>query len=190
MTRATRAATVTALFVTLGALAGCATAPKPMSITEIREISATVTALDLAERAMTIKGPAGNEFTVEVDPAVQNLAQVKVGDKVVARYYESIGADLRQAGDSTSPKIELTDAVAAAGQRPAAMAGERMTIPVTIVAVDKDAHVVRFYGADRRVRELAVQTPEAKAYIRKLRGGDEVIVTFTEALAISVEPAK
>jgi hypothetical protein len=174
----------------LALVAGCATAPEPLSITETKEISAVVTQLDLASRLMTIKGPQGNEFTVEVGPDVRNLAQVKVGDNVVARYYESIGAEMRKAGDSTTPAIDVGGSVAEAGKRPAAMAGQRTTVPVTIVSVDQAAHVVTFYGADKRVRKLEVQTPEAKAFIKKLKANDEVIVSYTEALAVSVEPAK
>lgn len=61
---------------------------------------------------------------------------------------------------------------------------------MTITAVDTKNSVVSFYGADRRVREIEVTRPDAKAFIRKLKAGDQVIVTFTEALAVSVEPVK
>jgi len=56
--------------------------------------------------------------------------------------------------------------------------------------VDPETHVVKFYGADRMVRALKVQRPEAQAYVGNLKAGDEVIVTYTEAVAISVEPAR
>jgi len=121
---------------------------------------------------------------------VRNFDQIKVGDKVSARYYESIGADLRKAGDPTAPTVELSDSRAAAGKRPAAQAQARATLPVTIVSVDPETHVVKFYGADRMVRALKVQRPEAQAYVGNLKAGDEVIVTYTEAVAISVEPAR
>lgn len=173
----------------VGSLAGCATTPKPLEITDVRETAATVTQLDLATRLVTLRDAGDREFTVKVGDDVRNLPQVKVGDKVVARYYESIGASLRKAGDPTAPTIELADAVAEPGQRPGALAGERLTLPVTIISVDTATHVVTFYGPDKRVRTFAVQTPEGRAFIRKLKQGDEVVVTFTEALAISVQPA-
>ena len=49
---------------------------------------------------------------------------------------------------------------------------------------------MRFYGPDKRVRSVELETPEAQAFAKKLNAGDEVIVTFTEALAVSVEPAR
>jgi hypothetical protein len=49
---------------------------------------------------------------------------------------------------------------------------------------------VQFYGPDKRVRTVELETPEAQAFAKKLKVGDEVVVTFTEALAVSVEPAR
>ena len=178
-----------ATLAALAILAGCATGPNPFTITEATEVRAAVTQLDLATRMITLKGPAGNEFTFEVDEAVRNLPQVRVGDNVVVRYYESIGAALRVAGDPTEATVELSDARAEAGKRPGAAITDRVTIPVSIVAVDTATNVVTFYGSDKRVRTLAVRTPEGRAFIAKLKPGNEVIITFTEALAVSVEPA-
>ena len=174
----------------LAALAGCATPPKPMELTNTLEARATVTQLDVATRLMTLRGPAGNEFTFEVDPAVRNLPQVKVGDDVVVRYYETIGAAMRKPGDSTEASIALADGVTDPGDRPGAAIGTRTTLPVTIVSVDSKTNEVRFYGPDKRVRTVELETPEAQAFAKKLKAGDEVVVTFTEALAVSVEPAR
>ena len=77
----TRSSLLVAL-AALTALTGCATAPEPFEIGDTLEVKATVTQLDVATRLMTLRGPAGNEFTFEVDPAVRNLPQVKVGDDV------------------------------------------------------------------------------------------------------------
>jgi hypothetical protein len=185
--------TRSSLLVTLAALtalSGCATAPKPFELTETLEARATVTEIDLASRVMTLRGPAGNEFTFEVDPAVRNLPQVKVGDDVVVRYFETIGAALRKPGDSTEASVALADGVADPGDRPAAAIGTRTTLPVTIVSIDSKTNEVRFYGPDKRVRTVELETPEAQAFAKKLKAGDEVIVTFTEALAVSVEPVR
>jgi hypothetical protein len=167
-----------------------AVAPVQTRLQETLEARATVTEIDLASRVMTLRGPAGNEFTFEVDPAVRNLPQVKVGDDVVVRYFETIGAAMRKPGDSTEASIALADGVADPGDRPAAGIGTRTTLPVTIVSMDSKTNEVRFYGPDKRVRTVELETPEAQAFAKKLKAGDEVVVTFTEALAVSVEPAR
>jgi hypothetical protein len=182
------------------AVAGCATspatppppppAPTPMNISETVELSAVVSKIDVPKRKLTLRGEAGDEVTIDVDPAVRNLPQVKVGDKVVARYYEGLVADLRKPTDPASAAVEVADAVAQPGQRPGASVGTRLTIPVTITAVDTTTNVVSFYGESREVRSLAVVRPEAKAFIKQLKPGDQVVVTYTEALAVSVEPVR
>ena len=54
------------------------------------------------------------------------------------------------------------------------------------MSVDSKTNEVRFYGPDKRVRTVEL----AQAFAKKLKAGDEVIVTFTEALAVSVEPVR
>ena len=48
-------------------------------------------------------------------------------------------------------------------------------------------YTVSFRGTDGMQPTLAVQTPAGRRFIRQLRKGDEVEVTFTEAVAIRFE---
>jgi hypothetical protein len=175
-------------------LAGCATTPppEPLNIANTIEVTATVEKIDLAKRLITLKPASGESFTVELGPEVRNLPQMKVGDRVVARYFEAIGATLvasGAAGAQDGATIDLGAARAEAGQRPAGAIGTRASVPVTISAVNKSTNTVSFFGEDGLVRALTVQKPEAQAFIARLKPGDRVLITFTEALAISVEPA-
>ena len=47
-----------------------------------------------------------------------------------------------------------------------------------------------FYGSDGLARVLPVRSPEGKEFIAGLKAGDEVELTYTEAVAMSVEPAQ
>ncbi len=53
-------------------------------------ITATVEALDLAGRNITLRGPRGNTVTLRVGDNVRNLDRIKVGDMVVTEYTESV----------------------------------------------------------------------------------------------------
>jgi len=164
-------------------------APDPINIEEVIERSATVEALNLEKRLVTLKAEDGEVFTVEAGPEVRNLAQVKVGDVVVARYYRAIGAKLSTAATPDAPVVDLAGERAAEGERPAGAIGTQATVPVTIVTTRDEGKVVSFYGEDGLVRVLEVQNPTAQEFVRGLKEGDKVELTFTEALAISVEPA-
>lgn len=164
------------------------TAPKPLAMEDTIEVSAAVARVDAAARTMTIRTDAGEEFALDVGPEVRNLPQVQVGDRVVVRYREAIGATMRRDGDPTAPTVDLTSERAAAGARPGASATVTDTVPVRIISVDPATNIVTFYDPDQLVRKLQVRRPEAQAWIRQLKPGDEVVITYTESIAIAVEP--
>jgi Cu/Ag efflux protein CusF len=162
------------------ALAACqAPPPKPMeTVEDTVEVSATVEKVDVLNRLLTLKTESGEMVTVEVDPAVQNLVQVNPGDRVVARYRQAIGATISKEAAGQPVTVDVEADRAKLGQKPSARASQTTNVPVTITAVDTKTNQVTF------------QTPQAKEFIKQLNPGDTVVVTFTEALALSVEPAK
>lgn len=168
--------------------------PQPATVESIEEVSATVEAIDVQKRLLSLVGPDGEKITVEVAPQVRNLPQVKVGDRVVARYYKALAAELRSRGDGTgstqAPVYEATASRAAEGERPAAMVGAQSRQTVRVTSVDTKNNVVNFYGSDGLARSVPVSSPQGKEFISKLKAGDEVELTYTEAVALSVEPAK
>jgi translation initiation factor IF-1 len=174
------------------ALAACqAPPPKPMATVEDTvEVSATVEKVDVLNRMLSLKTESGEVVTVEVDPAVQNLVQVNPGDRVVARYRQAIGATISKEAAGQPVTVDVEADRAKLGQKPSARASQTTNVPVTITAVDTKTNQVTFHGADGLVRVFTVQTPQAKEFIKQLKPGDTVVVTFTEALALSVEPAK
>jgi ribosomal protein S1 len=97
---------------------------------------------------------------------------------------------LRKAGDPAAAAMELEATPAAKGERPGVAARRNTTVTVTINSVDTKSNVVKFHGDDKLVRELAVHRPEAQAFIKQLKPGDQVVVTYAESLAVSVEPVK
>lgn len=182
--------------IALGLLVACQSKPpEPVNIENTQEISATVEAIDINKRLLSLSDPAtGEKVTVEVSPEVRNLAQVKPGDKVVARYYESLAAELVARGDKAgTTQAPVKDAVvgrSAPGAKPGVVIGTENRQTVRISKVDKKNNVVSFYGSDGLARSVPIKTPQGQEFIGKLKEGDEVEVTYTEAVAVTVEPAK
>ena len=71
-----------------------ATAPGKGVAANVVEITASVQAVNKAERTVTIKGPRGNVETLTAGPEVKNFDQIKVGDKVALRYVEALSLEL------------------------------------------------------------------------------------------------
>jgi hypothetical protein len=169
----------------VGILAACQT--EPAMVERTSEVTATVTAIDVPARLVTLRGPKGNLFTVEADEEVQNLPQVEVGDRVVVRYYEAIAAEVAKTGEEAGASVAAMRAPA--GAKPGAGLGQQVTATVEIVGVDPATHTVSFRDPDGVAQTIAVQDPRMQDFVETLKAGDDVAVTYTEALAISVEPA-
>jgi hypothetical protein len=138
-----------------------------------------------------VKAANGLSQTIDVSPEVKNLAQVKVGDNVVVRYYEGLAASLAKKGQGNVGTIKqgVVGGTAEPGAKPAAAIGNVVTTTVVIESVDKAANKVTFKGPEGS-QTVAVKRPEGQKFIAGLNKGDEVDITYTEALAVSVEPAK
>ena len=115
--------------------------------TRLSTIAATVEAIDHPSRIVTLRGPRGNSVTFQVDPRVQNLNQIAVGDQVNVAYYESWALNLGKPGDPAGAIIQS----ARTPQTPGGYAARTRTIPATVEAIDGGKPSVTFKGpeADR-----------------------------------------
>jgi hypothetical protein len=182
-------AALAAVALPLGAQTGAAVVTKGPGVAgaaQTVKLAATITKIDAATRAVTLKGPQGKEITITAGQEVKNFAQMKVGDPVVVEYVEALTIELKKG--STAPVARTDEAGVAgakAGERPAGMAGRQVTITAEVVGVDPKTQVVTLRGPQRTV-ELKVADPEQ---FKRVAKGDRVEATYTEAVAIAVEPA-
>ena len=150
-------------------------------------MTAKVTAINPETREVTLKGPDGKEKTLTVDKSVKRFDEIKVGDDVKVDYYVSLAGEVRKptAEEKETPLSEVTVAgKATTGTDPAA-GGVRMIKAVTKVeALDPATKTVTIKGPRGRTLDVAVKDP---ATFQKLKEGDSIVITFTEALAVSLE---
>lgn len=160
--------------------------PGKVALAEAVQVAATVQAIDSEKRLVTLRGPEGNVFVVQAGPEVRNFAQIKVGDQVVARYVEALSLELKPGSGGIRERIEREAGVAAKpGERPGAAVGRQVTVVADVIAVDATKQTVRLRGPQRTI-DLKVQDPNQ---FKLVKVGDQVEATFTEAVALSVEPA-
>lgn len=163
--------------------ASCATKPpQPLDLHQLQTLSAKVEAVDLERRLVALRAANGRVATVQVGPEVRDISEVTPGDKVVVRYYHALAAQLR-----TKDEKAMIDGVDVEVAVVDGAVGQKLTTTVVIDSVDRSRNTVSFCGNDGMLRTLAVQTPSGQRFIQQLHRGDEVEVTFTEALAISFE---
>jgi Cu/Ag efflux protein CusF len=162
------------------------TSPGKGSAARVVTITASVEAIDPAARTVTLKGPRGNVVTLPVSEKAKNFDKVKVGDMVVVRYLEALSLELKKGGTGIRERSEREgSATAQPGQQPAAGAARQVTVVADVMAVDEKRQTVTLRGPKQTV-DLKVKDPKQ---LKLVKVGDQVEATYTEALAVSVEPA-
>jgi hypothetical protein len=160
--------------------------PGKVTVADAIRITASVEAIDKDKRLVTLKGPEGNSVVVHAGPEVRNFDQIKVGDLVVVQYIEALTLELKPGGGAMREKIERENvAVAKPGERPGAVGGRQVTVIADVIALDAKKQSVRLRGP-KRIVDLKVKDPNQ---FKLIKVGDQIEATFTEAAAISVEPA-
>ena len=152
------------------------------------EETATVEAVDQATRMVTLKGAKGKSVTFKASDEVRNLAQVKVGDTVKFAYYESIAVRVLKQGEAF-PAAGESSAMARAkpGEKPAGVVGTETNVNATITAIDMKAKTATLKGEDGKSVTVTPLRPEK---LNEVKVGDRLVITYTEAVAVSVEKAE
>jgi ribosomal protein S17 len=167
-------------------LAGSVAAQKPVTVGDMVTETFTIEAIDSSSRIVTLKDKEGNLEDLYCGPEVQRFDALKVGDTVTFRYYESVVSALRRPGQAAKP-AESGGVTRTPGTRPGATISQQMTATVTIQAID--AKVPSVTVKSDKGRQMSFRVQDAKN-LEGYKVGDTVEVTYTQALAVSVEPAK
>lgn len=182
-----------AAIVAAAALGGGCASSKQQRLPSVEKTNtvtatATVKAIDLQTREVTLVDENGKPFSFVASEEVRNLDRVKVGDTVKATYTESLAISVKR-DDGSGPATTATAGVELAepGAKPAGTAEAVVTVSAKIVAIDRTTNRVTLVGPDGNYRVLHVQDPKHLKHLENVRVGDMVYATFTESLGISVE---
>lgn len=137
-----------------------------------------------AEKLVTIEGTGGRKLYLKVENPY-NLEAAKVGEPVVAHFYEVVTIRKKKPGE-TVPSASLKEGIATAqpGQVPGAVAGQRASVLVTVDAIDEANGTVSVKGPDGTVEKVKARDPRN---LKHLKVGDELVVTLARAVAISLD---
>jgi hypothetical protein len=151
---------------------------------EMKVVTATVEAIEASSRTLTLKKPDGTLVTTVVGPEVKRFEEIKLGDKVKARYYDNVIIRLKRPGEADVDTKE--QATTPSGQvLPGGTKATQRTITATITAIDMKMPSISFTGPNGWKYTSKVQDKSALA---KVKVGDKVDIVWTDAVLVSLEP--
>jgi hypothetical protein len=164
--------------------------PKPSRVEQATTtITATVEAIDLDSRTVTLRGPTGGMVTLKADESVKNLSQLKVGDRIRASYHESLAVRVRDPGEPADQRASAAGAAAAsdsaggAGSNGMPVVAQSHTVTATVQAVDRKRSTATLTGPAGEPLTVRVDPKR----LENVNVGDEVDITYTESLAVALE---
>jgi Cu/Ag efflux protein CusF len=152
---------------------------------EVAVRTARITTIDHDARLVTLVRPDGEAETIQCGPEVERFDELKVGDTVTFRYYESVAYAIRKPGQPSGLPAETGPAITRGqGPRPGGTLARQATAAVTVKAIDEKAPSITVLTEGGRTLSFRV---EDKKNLKDVKAGDKVEVTYTEAIAISVK---
>jgi Cu/Ag efflux protein CusF len=166
-----------------------APAEKKPAVGEVKavRVQGTIAAVDKDAKTITLKGPKGRTVTLDVqDP--QKLEIVKVGDPVVATYYEAVAVEVKKAGSATpGVTVQESRVTSKPGENPAGAVGRQVTLVGTITAIDRKAPSVTVKGPQGRTETVKVKDANN---LKDVKVGDMVELTYAQALVVALDKPK
>jgi Cu/Ag efflux protein CusF len=179
--------TATMLVSVLGLVATGLFAQPTVSKSNSVTATATIQAIDITSRMLTLRLENGQEDTFSVGPEVRRFNELKVGDTIKVTYYESLVFQVRKPGEKVDPASVDVALNRAKGALPAGTLSVQDKMTVTVKAIDPAVPSVTVTTQDGRT---VVRRIENKKNIEGLKVGDQIDITYTRALVSSIERPK
>jgi hypothetical protein len=166
----------------LASMARTASAQSKTINSEMRTATATVEAIEASTRTVTLKKPDGTFVTIVAGPEIKRFDEIKLGDKVTAKYYENVIVRLKKPGE---PDVNTGVAATTGSEQvlPGGTKAKQRTITATITAIDPDMPSITFTGPNGWKYSSKVLD---KAALATVKVGDKVDIVWTEAVLVSI----
>ena len=150
-------------------------------------VNAVVEAIDHETRIVTLRVGDDETVTFTASEEARNLDQVSVGDIVNAEYVESLSIEV-VANEGMEPSEGELAAIARTdlGEMPGVAAIDTQVVTATVEDINLEKNTFKLKGPDGTVNEYVARNPDN---LKRAAVGDLVIITMTEAVAISVTEA-
>ena len=158
----------------------------PRAQMSVVEVDGTVTSIVKETREITLIGDRGELTTFVADSAIERFDEIAVGDVISAKYVSFLEAEFRKPTpeELAEPLVIVAEGgKASKDMDPGAAVGAMIKAVVTIEVINRPYMLVVVMGPNGN---FATIEAEDAAFLEKLHVGQVVILTYAEAIAISL----
>jgi hypothetical protein len=165
-------------------------APSGAIAGKLTTASATVEKVNADKHELTLKSSDNKPFTINVPDNVARLDNVKPGDKLRVSFYESVAVSLAKPGEAPVGQQKSIVSTRTPGALPGGAVAKQITTTAKIVKVADSKDELTIAGKSGKETTIKVDDPQVQSQLSKLKVGDRIQTTFTQAMATSVTPAR
>ncbi|MDG1804204.1 hypothetical protein [Flavicella sp.] len=147
----------------------------------------TVTKINKETRELTLMGPEGDLNTIKAGEQIKRFDEISVDDKISFDYWTYIKAEFREPtlAERAAPLQIISEAgKAPEGVDPGALVGAVAKAIVTIEVLNRPYMLATVRGPGGNFMTIPVQDSKI---LEKVRIGQEFILTYAEAIAVSLK---
>lgn len=163
-----------------------ASAQAPVTLAGNVSKSATITAINQTTRVVTFKDAQGHVEDFLCGPEIRRFNELKVGDTVTFAYHAAVIVQVAKPGAAAAAASAAT-VTRGQGASPSGAITQQKKASVTIEAINPATPSVTVKTADGHTMAALV---EDRKNLEGLKVGDKIDITFTEALMVTVDPAR
>ena len=155
-------------------------------ISEVVEVKGTITDINKETRDITIMGSKGDLHTITAGPEVERFDEIEVGEVVTFDFYKYVKAEFRKPTEAelAEPLVIIAEAgKAGLDVEPGAAVGAMVKAVVTIQVINLPFMYVNIQGPEGDFTTIHMKD---KDLIQQLHVGQVVILTYAEAVAVSL----
>jgi Cu/Ag efflux protein CusF len=157
------------------------------TVGEVLSMTGTVKKVDTKKREVWLTDNAGVEHMINVPEDVTRLDAVKKGDTLNLTYKQAIALSLKKGGEVNAPS-EVQVAERKPGELPGGGMARQITASAKVTKIDPEKNTLTFKGPEGNSDTINVSDPQMQADMKKIKVGDRIQATYTEAIAMSVTP--
>lgn len=152
------------------------------------KVTAEVTAVNKETRELTLKGKDGKSETIKAGPQVKRFDEVAVGDVLVVEYEQGLALEFQMPDEKAQPlDAAVVGGRAGKDEAPAGAVAAAVTGTVKVTAIDLQHRMVVIQGPQGNLHQIKAGK---NIQLDRLKVGDQLFATYTEAVAVKLEKKK